>query len=31
MGLSMAGRVVTGGGIYRDKNGNVNLPGVPFI
>lgn len=30
-GVSMAGRVVTGGGLYRDKNGNVNLPGVPFI
>lgn len=31
MGVSMAGRVVTGGGLYRDKNGNVNLPGIPFI
>lgn len=30
-GVSMAGRVVTGGGLYRDKNGNVNLPGIPFI
>ena len=31
MGLSVAGRVVTGGGLYRDRNGNFNLPGVPFI
>lgn len=31
MGLSMAGRIVTGGGLYRDKNGNANIPGVPFI
>lgn len=28
---SMAGRVVTGGGLYRDRYGNVNVPGVPFI
>lgn len=28
---SLAGRVVTGGGLYRDRYGNVNVPGVPFI
>ena len=27
----VAGRVVTGGGLYRDRYGNFNLPGVPFI
>lgn len=31
VGASLAGRVATGGGIYRDSNGNVNLPGVPFL
>ena len=31
MGLSMAGRIVTGGGLYKDKNGNTNIPGIPFI
>ena len=31
MGLSMAGRIVTCGGLYRDKNGNTNLPGIPFV
>lgn len=30
-GVGVAGRVVTGGGLYRDKNGNTNLPGIPFI
>ena len=28
---SIAGRVATGGGLYRDRYGNVNVPGVPFI
>lgn len=28
---SVAGRIVTGGGLYRDRYGNVNIPGVPFI
>lgn len=28
---SVAGRIATGGGLYRDKDGNVNLPVVPFI
>lgn len=30
-GVSMAGRVATGGGLYRDRYGRVNVPGVPFI
>jgi hypothetical protein len=29
--LGVAGRVATGGGLYRDRYGNVNVPGVPFI
>lgn len=28
---SLVGRVATGGGLYRDRYGNVNVPGVPFI
>ena len=28
---SAAGRVATGGGLYRDKDGNTNIIGVPFI
>ena len=31
IGASVAGRVVTGGGLYRDRYGRVNVPGVPFI
>lgn len=31
VGASIAGRVLTGGGLYRDSTGNVNIPGVPFI
>lgn len=27
----VAGRVATGGGLYRDRNGSVNIPGVPLI
>lgn len=30
-GVGVAGRVATGGGIYRDRYGRVNVPGVPFI
>ena len=30
-GVSAAGRIVTGGGLYRDRYGRVNVPGVPFI
>lgn len=31
IGGSIAGRVATGGGIYKDRNGNSNLMGVPFV
>lgn len=31
IGGSIAGRVVTGGGLYKDRNGNNNLIGVPFV
>lgn len=30
-GVSVAGRVVSGGGLYRDRYGRVNAPGIPFI
>lgn len=30
-GISAIGRVATGGGLYRDRYGRVNAPGVPFI
>lgn len=29
--VGIAGRVATGGGLYRDRYGNVNIPGLPFI
>lgn len=31
IGVSAAARIATGGGLYKDKNGNGNLIGVPFI
>lgn len=31
IGASAAARVVSGGGVYKDQNGNSNLIGVPFI
>lgn len=31
IGVSAAARVATGGGLYKDKNGNTNIAGVPFI
>ena len=31
IGTSAAMRVVSGGGVTKDKNGNSNLIGVPFI
>ena len=31
IGLSAAARVATGGGLYKDRNGNTNIAGVPFI
>ena len=30
-GVSVAGRIATGGGTYRDRYGRINVPGVPFI
>jgi hypothetical protein len=30
-GLAIGWRFATGGGIYRDKNGNFDVAGVPFI
>lgn len=29
--VGVAGRLITGGGLYKDGNGNFNLPGIPFI
>lgn len=29
--LGVAGRIASGGGLYKDKYGNTNLPGVPFV
>ena len=31
MAGSAALRVVSGGGLTRDRNGNPNFPGIPFI
>lgn len=31
LGVSAGARILSGGGLYRDKNGNANLIGVPFI
>lgn len=31
LGLSAAGRIATGGGLYKDSDGNTDLIGVPFI
>lgn len=30
-GVGVAGRVATGGGLYKDRYGRVNVPGVPFL
>ncbi len=29
--LGVAGRIASGGGVYKDKNGNTNIAGIPFI
>lgn len=29
--IGVAGRVASGGGLYKDRYGNTNLPGIPFI
>lgn len=31
VGAAAAGRVLSGGGLYRDSNGDPNLPVVPFV
>jgi hypothetical protein len=31
MGASAVGRIATGGGIYKDADGNTDLIGIPFI
>lgn len=31
VGVSAAARIVSGGGIYRDKDGNANIIGIPFV
>jgi hypothetical protein len=30
-GLAIGYRVISGGGLYRDKNGNFDIAGVPFV
>ena len=29
--VALGSRVLSGGGVYKDKYGNTNLPGIPFI
>ena len=31
IGAAAAGRVITGGGLYRNSSGNADVAGVPFI
>lgn len=31
VGVAAAGRVLSGGGLYRDSTGNTNVPVVPFV
>lgn len=31
MGVSSAGRIASGGGLYKDSDGNTDIMGVPFI
>lgn len=31
VGIAAAGRIATGGGLYRDSTGNPNIPVVPFV
>ena len=31
LGAAAAGRVITGGGVYKDGQGRTNLVGVPFV
>lgn len=30
-GVSTAYRIASGGGVYKDRNGNTNIVGIPFI
>lgn len=31
IGVASAGRIASGGGIYKDSDGNTDLMGIPFI
>lgn len=31
LGISAGARIVTGGGLYKDNQGNTNIAGIPFI
>lgn len=31
VGVAAAGRLATGGGLYRDSTGNPNIPVIPFV
>lgn len=31
IGIAAAGRIASGGGLYKDANGDTNIIGVPFI
>lgn len=31
LGVATAGRVLSGGGVYKDGQGNTNLVGIPFV
>ena len=31
IGVAAAGRALSGGGVYKDGNGNTNLVGIPFV
>lgn len=31
IGVGVAARVATGGGLYKDRNGNTDIAGIPFI
>jgi hypothetical protein len=31
LGASAGYRALSGGGVYRDKNGNANIIGIPFV
>ena len=31
VGLGLGYRALSGGGVYRDKNGNTDIAGIPFV